>query len=575
MQTAAEEVAARAEHAAKIDENINYLVKVLLNNTRTWEWNSDEEISPNYGAIEGDALACLQRLKILVKDDSEKISIINEIETDASTALEMIVHHRAIPNDSISPDEKARKHRFKNIKKKLSETISTELLPLASEERQIVQNSPALQAEYRNRARQVLVIAAVFNVLLAIGLVVYFNRDIVKRLSTIFDNSLRLASRQALHPPSKGTDEIARLDQMFHTMAEELAESARKETLVIDNAQDVICSFDAKGIFITVNDAVKTHLGYETAELVGSRISNLVSDKDRTTAQNNFKLLMQGESIAPFEIQMVKKNGKTVDMLTSAQWSASESSMFCVMHNVTERREAERLRQEVIQMVSHDLRTPLTTIRGILDIVASGRVGELTDKGKSMIQMADHSSMLMMALARDLLEIEKLESGMLELYKNQILLKDVFSRSIDSVNIIAQQRKVSISAEPTELTVFADGDRIVQILVNLITNAVKFSPPNSKITISARQKDALVEISVADEGRGIPANQISSIFERFKQVRESDSKTEGGSGLGLAICKALVELHGGIISVRSEEGKGSVFTFSIPYETAPVSLTQV
>lgn len=250
--------------------------------------------------------------------------------------------------------------------------------------------------------------------------------------------------------------------------------------------------------------------------------------------------------------------------------------MFCVMHDVTERKQAERLRQEVVQMVSHDLRTPLTTIRGILEIVASGQVGELTQKGKNMIQMADHSSMLMLALARDLLEIEKVEAGMLELNKTQLPVSNVFKQSVDAVNIIAQQRKVNIVVKSTDASVFADSDRLVQILVNLITNAVKFSPANSDIIVSALSTEEFVEISVADQGRGIPPQLISSIFERFKQVRESDSKTEGGSGLGLAICKALVELHGGNISVTSEEGKGSVFSFRIPNARIDsATLTQV
>lgn len=571
----AEEVATRAAHAAKIDENLNHLIKGMLENMPTWEWKSEETLPPNFDVTKDDLLACLTRLKDLIKDHPDKVAAVEEVEKSAHEALHLMDLKKESTVDDESPEDKGRRKRFRKLKKHLSETLKN-LLPFATEERRIVRESPALQAQNRERVRLLLTVAVIFNIVLALTLVIFYNRDIVRRLAKIFDNSVRLASRQPLSPPAEGTDEIARLDQIFHAMAESMAESARKESLVIENAQDVICSLDAKGSFITVNPAAQPVLGYTPDDLIGSRISNIILGADQEEAQTNLKLLMNGETLPPFEIRVVRKGGKNVDMLLSAHWSAKESSMFCVMHDVTERKQAERLRQEVVQMVSHDLRTPLTTIRGILEIVASGKVGNLTEKGKNMIQMADHSSMLMLALARDLLEIEKVEAGMLELNKSQLPVNDVFKQSADAVNIIAQQRKVEIVIETTDAKVFADRDRMVQILVNLLTNAVKFSPPNSKITLSAQKSEDFVEISVTDQGRGIPSNLISSIFERFKQVRESDSKTDGGSGLGLAICKGLVELHGGDISATSEEGKGSVFSFRIPNKKADeVALTQV
>ncbi len=571
----AEEVANRAAHAAKIDENLNHLIKGMLENMPTWEWHSDDTPPPNIDIISNDLLGYLARLKDLIKDHPDKVAAVEEVEKGAHEALQLLEVQKQSTYDELSPEDKGRRKRFRKIKQRLTESLK-KLLPFASEERRIIRESPTLQAQNRERVRLLLTVAVIFNIVLAFTLVIFYNRDIVRRLSKIFDNSVRLASRQPLSPPSEGTDEIARLDQIFHTMAESIAESSRKESLVIENAQDVICSLDSKGSFITVNPAAQPLLGYTPEDLIGSRISNIILEADQEGAQTNLKLLMNGESLPPFEIRVVKKGGKGVDMLLSAHWSAQESSMFCVMHDVTGRKQAERLRQEVVQMVSHDLRTPLTTIRGILEIVASGKVGDLTEKGKNMIQMAEHSSMLMLALARDLLEIEKVEAGMLELNKNQLPVSDIFKQSVDAVNIIAQQRKVSIEAETTDAKVFADRDRMVQILVNLITNAVKFSPPNSKISLSACSTADSVEISVADQGRGIPPDLISSIFERFKQVRESDSKTDGGSGLGLAICKGLVELHGGNISVTSEEGKGSVFSFRIPNKKADeIALTQV
>ncbi|MBS1990920.1 MAG: PAS domain S-box protein [Cyanobacteria bacterium SZAS LIN-2] len=565
LQAQAEEVASRAEHAAAINETMNLLVRGLLDNLPTWEWNSDRAIAPDYNSLKEDLLAYLKRLKVLMKDRPDHVAVVQEVEQGAHEALDMMESHRKNPSqDSDKQVDKANKARFKLVKAHLTEVISDKLLPLASEERRILRESPALQAQNRERVRQLLLVAAFVNIVLAVILVFFYNRDTVRRLSTIFDNSLKLASRKPLSPVLEGFDEIARLDQIFHEMADSLAEAAHKEAIVIENAQDLICSLDARGTFITVNPAAKQLIGYSPEDLIGSKISNLIPPAEKEHVQANLKLIMHGEPLARFETRMMGKDAKVVDTLWSARWSSQEDSIFCVIHDITERKQVERLRQEVVQMVSHDLRSPLTTIRGILEIVSSGRVGELTERGKEMIQTADRSSMQMLALVRDLLEIEKMEAGQLELNKKEVSLSEIFNQSVEAVSIMGHKRHVAVKAVDTSITVLADGDRLVQILVNLLTNAVKFSPPNSTVTLSARSINGFVEINVADQGRGIPAHLMSTIFDRFKQVRESDSKAEGGSGLGLAICKALVELHGGGISVSSEEGKGSVFTVRIP-----------
>lgn len=570
LQAQAEEVAARAEHAAKIDEAVNHLIKGLLDNLPIWEWSSDDSLSPTYWAVKSDLLANLKHLKVLIKDHPGQLATVDEVEEYAHEALQIMETHKAASVGAVdSQGDKEKKHRFRFLKQSLSDLVSNKLLPFASEERQIIRKSPELQAQNRANVRALLLAAVVFNILLAVTLVVFYNRDTVRRLSIIFDNSMLLASRKPLHPPVEGSDEIARLDTIFHAMAESLAEAAHKESLVIENAQDLICSFDAKGSFITINPAAKKLLDYLPEELIGRRISSIIIEEERDAVQVNLKLLMNGKSLAPFETRLLRKDGKTTDTLWSAHWSPVENQMFCVIHDVTERKQAERLRQEVVQMVSHDLRTPLTTIQGILEIVSSGKVGELTERGKKMILMAHHSSVLMLSLARDLLEIEKMEAGMLELSKTEVKVSDVFKKSIDAIGLIGQQRKVSIYATPTDATVLADSERLVQILVNLLTNAIKFSPPDSTVTLSTETNEQFVEIRVSDQGRGIPPSMMTTIFERFKQVRESDSKVQGGTGLGLAICKALVELHGGDISVVSQEGAGSTFAFRIPNIPSP------
>jgi signal transduction histidine kinase len=193
-----------------------------------------------------------------------------------------------------------------------------------------------------------------------------------------------------------------------------------------------------------------------------------------------------------------------------------------------------------------------------------GMLGQINEQGRQMLAIADRSGNRMLTLINDLLDVERLEAGMLELDKSRLLLAQIFEQSLQTVANLAQGKGVKLNAPPTNITVFGDGDRLVQILVNLISNAVKFSPPNTTVTVAAQSSPGFVKISVYDEGRGIPAGQLQSIFDRFQQVQASDAKERQGSGLGLAICKALVGLHGGEISAQSELGKGSIFSFTIP-----------
>ena len=231
--------------------------------------------------------------------------------------------------------------------------------------------------------------------------------------------------------------------------------------------------------------------------------------------------------------------------------------------DVTERVQAERLRQEVVQMVSHDLRSPLSSI-GIAVEMLQHRISQGNYDLQELFDVAERNVVRMTNLTNDLLDMERLESGMLELHKSQVSINTAFLQACDLVRVNSDKKQLTLVVAPTSAVVFADADRLNQILVNLLSNAIKFTENGKKITLSAAQTTSNVQLSVADEGRGIPDNFIHTIFDRFKQTRSTDSKESRGAGLGLAICKALVELHGGKIQVQSSIGQGSVFTFTLP-----------
>lgn len=236
-----------------------------------------------------------------------------------------------------------------------------------------------------------------------------------------------------------------------------------------------------------------------------------------------------------------------------------------VFHNMAKRlAESAQMKQEFVQMISHDLRTPLTAILGTFELLNSGAYGDLSERGHSRVGDAVNESQRLIAMINELLDIERLESGNMQLMREELDLQPILQRSIEAVSVIASARQIKFEAGSENPTVTVDGDRIVQILINLLGNAVKYSPEGGVISVNVSEQDQLVRIEVVDQGPGIPKHEQNSIFERFKQIESSEYKRSGSSGLGLAICKALVESHGGRIGVNSEEGKGSCFWFTVP-----------
>jgi CheY-like chemotaxis protein len=181
-----------------------------------------------------------------------------------------------------------------------------------------------------------------------------------------------------------------------------------------------------------------------------------------------------------------------------------------------------------------------------------------------MVTIAERNCVRLIGLVNDILDLERLEQGRLQMEIGEVALADVLARTREAVQAFAAERQVAVETDPTTVTVQGDSGRLVQVLVNLVSNAVKFSPAGSAVRVTVRENEGRVRVEVIDRGRGIPASHRAAIFERFRQVESSDARDKGGTGLGLAICKAIVEQHGGEIGVESEVGQGSTFWFEIP-----------
>jgi signal transduction histidine kinase len=222
------------------------------------------------------------------------------------------------------------------------------------------------------------------------------------------------------------------------------------------------------------------------------------------------------------------------------------------------------MKQEFISIVSHELRTPLASIRGSLGLLAAGVLTNKPETAQQMLQIAASDTERLVRLVNDILDLERLESNKVELIKQWCDAAALMRQSVETLQPLAEENQIALSFSSPEIQIWAERDRIVQTLVNLLSNAIKFSPPNSTVTLSASSLADRVLFQVKDQGRGIPADKLETIFGRFQQVDASDSRQKGGTGLGLAICSSIVQQHGGRIWVESELGKGSTFYFTLP-----------
>lgn len=238
-----------------------------------------------------------------------------------------------------------------------------------------------------------------------------------------------------------------------------------------------------------------------------------------------------------------------------------------VVDDVTARIQAEQRVSEFYSMVSHELRTPLTSIKGSLGLLEGGKGGELSDRGKRLVTMGRQECDRLVRLINDILDIRKIEAGKLELERKPVVPSVIVAEAIEALSAYAAEHKVRIEASDlVSEPILADRDRIAQVLTNLISNAVKFSPEEGVVKVSSSLMPNRVRIEVSDQGPGISEQDQKKLFKKFQQVNSTDSRPKGGTGLGLAICKALVDQHEGEIGLASAPGAGSTFWFEIARE---------
>jgi len=438
-----------------------------------------------------------------------------------------------------------------------------ELTKLGKQQKKLANQAPEIEAKLRKEILTLLIFGSLTTIAMGIALAVFLTREVTGKLSVLTDNAYRLASDQPLNDELTGEDDISKLDQLFHGMAREIKQSIRKEKAIIDNAHDLILTLDQQVRIDAVNPAILTVFGYESEDVLGQNFLSFIAEKDVNKTRELFSSRRKNSQRIPAEVQLLKKNGEKADIVLSVSWSDEQKKYFAVAHDMTERRQSERLKEEVVAMVTHDLRTPLFTIQNILGFLSQDLSGKVEKRLSDYILMAESNTERMLRLINDLIDSEKMRAEAMQPKFENVELNKCFEGCRQVVAALAEDGKIALNFSATDIIVKADPVMLERALFNLVANAIKFSPKGAKVNVTAQTVDNQAEISIEDNGPGIAEDQQKDIFERFKQGTNRSTKAYASSGLGLSIAKAFIELQHGKIWVVSSVGNGSTFRFTL------------
>jgi two-component system, OmpR family, sensor histidine kinase VicK len=365
-------------------------------------------------------------------------------------------------------------------------------------------------------------------------------------------------------------DEIGQLAITFNNLTKKLQEAQattegerRKLSSVLSYMTDGVIATDRKGRVILINEPAAKLLNVSRETVLSQSIVSLLGLEEHYTFE---ELLEEKESVILDYSTQNKHYILRANFSVIQKETGFVNGLITVLHDITEQEKIEMERREFVANVSHELRTPLTTMRSYLEALAEGawRDEEIAPK---FLEVTQTETERMIRLVTDLLQLSKLDSKDYLLSKEWVNFIPYFHRIIDRFELTKDQ-KVSFYRNLPNHSVFVDidEDKMTQVLDNIISNALKYSPEGGQVTFTVEEELNFIVVSISDEGMGIPSENLDHIFDRFFRVDKARTRKLGGTGLGLAIAKEMVNAHGGSIWALSEEGKGTVISFSLPYE---------
>lgn len=372
-----------------------------------------------------------------------------------------------------------------------------------------------------------------------------------------------------------GEDELGQLAFLINELSDEVAEAQesidserRRLDSVLTHMTDGVIATDRRGKIVIVNNMAETMLDVSAEEVNGKNLLKVLDVEEELTLR---QLLEEQEDI------LINCSTMGVPTVLRASFSLIQretgfiSGIVCVLHDVTEQEKIEEERKQFVSNVSHELRTPLTSMRSYIEALADGAWQD-PELAPRFLEVTQNETDRMIRMIQDLLHLSRIDAGKSELNLELVDITELLEHVLNRFDMLIhsteyEEKKYNIKRHLLDEPIFVemDTDRMIQVLDNIMNNALKYSPDGGTITGRMRQTEKTIIISITDEGMGIPKKDLVKIFSRFYRVDRARSRAMGGSGLGLAISKEVVEQHGGRIWAESVEGKGTTFYLSLPY----------
>jgi two-component system sensor histidine kinase VicK len=412
----------------------------------------------------------------------------------------------------------------------------------------------------RNQVTNTIMIAVLLAIVLAAVVGVLFANTITGPIIVLTKKANQLAKgKLEQHATVKSNDEIGQLTRSFNTMARELRKNVTevenqrdKLEIVLHNMTDGVLAFDENGILIHANK-----ICYDMLEM-----DNVVVSLDWLLE----KLSLDRSRIKGGRELVVSEDGRYISVTLVPYSSGNKvSGVIVVLHDITRHRQLDDMRKEFVANVSHEIGTPLTTIKGYAELLLDGAIDD-KEVAMDFLKEIDVAADRMKLLRDDLLDLSRFDTKVNKFDFEKTNLIDLISGCVRQNVVVASQKNQTITFKPTEkpMYIMADAARINQAITNIISNAVKYSPEKATIRIRVKETEKHYYVSIADNGIGMPKEALDRIFDRFYRVDKARSRQMGGNGLGLAIVKEIMDAHHGTVKVQSEEGKGTVMTLVFP-----------
>ncbi len=527
-----------------------------------------------YEASRAEIPKILNWLKEQLKDSPSEIEILNEIDKDVQLGLNVLAEIKQAGQEG---DEETAQRIGYFAMRRLQPRIDSLCrgqIAFQKLQRDKIAKMPAELKKRRDATKQLLVAGLGFNILGAIILGMFFIRSITSRLKEITDNSERLGRKEKLRPPMQGGDEIAQLDRTFHEMADSLR---GEEELLRASEQQVKSMIEQMpvGLLVTKNTGIEFAnpmaeqlFKYSREELVSKSLGDLFaanSDTDSDAASSLANWLEERALDHVVELKAFKSSGEEfpVEFSMSDVSLGRASRRLAMVLDVTERFEIQKLRREFVAMVSHELRTPLNSVSGFLQLLPLGVFGDLRPEALTQVEYAEKNIDNLIGLINDLLDLEKMEAGKMDLAKTTSILEDILDESINDITDAANEREISPYFEGCEVEVKGDADRLRQCFTKILSFLISFTPAGASINISAfKEPGGSITITASSPLLTIPQDVLSTIFERFQQLDLPGGR--GSTGLGLPLAKTIIEQHDGALQIRSSTSEGTTFLIHLP-----------